>query len=367
MIIEKNTLEFFRVAKLLCNGKKSGVDDVSDGVFYNGEKFIAASRNFQVVFYTGENKLSIPLVLPMTALTFIASFKVGSKVDFELVDSKVVKIKCGRSRAAFPLMGFTLPKPVNEDSSKTIAVKSEDVSLVKIGSCAANSESSGSIRTQGVMIETIDGKLAVYSTDGFRMAYTTTDLSSEDSEKGFSAKMQKDMLNKLVSSSLLKDDDIVYFSISDDNRKLVIRNSVLYVSCLMFDFQAFDADGFIKPLEEESKSLYFEKAEMLELIKRISILTADMESTVVLKINSDSLSICMESSVSMFEESITIKNDSNIELEIGFTLKYLLDAISCLHSENIEMMVSGDKKPALFFGESKNIKYLLMPRIFKAE
>lgn len=351
MIIDKKTIDFFKTAKTVCDVKTAEVN----GVFYNGEKFIAASRQFQVVFFTGEPKTT-PIVLPIIALDYISAFPKGSRVDFELENDKIVKVKCGRSRASFPLLTYSLPKTAKEDVSTEIELNTSVIKALKIACSAADSNTNVSPKMQGVVIKKVDSELVAFSTNGIRLSY----VRLSDCDKEFHAKVQKDMLSKVISSGLFSEEETFTMSISDDSRKLIFKTSQTYIVCPMFDFSEIEAKSFIEKVKSSSKTISFEKEAIISLLRRASILAKN--SVLVLTIKGRNAEIKINESTSEFCDSIDIEGSSQEnEISIGFAIGLLFEAVNNIEADTIRMVFSGSNSPVYFTDEEEKTRCLVMP------
>lgn len=198
-----------------------------------------------------------------------------------------------------------------------------------------------------------DGRLKLVSTDTHRMSCVSTDLN----ECHLKFTIYKKHL-QAVMPSLFGECEL-----SMDNQFVCIKTE----DCTMF-IQSFAGKypNFKKVIPEKYESkILIANLDLLQCLKRASIIAKDCGYAIKLKFNKEDSSITISANFadSSFEETIPMIAGSDLEIEeIYLDAKYLLEVIS-VTKRDIEFCLSGNASALMIrFGQNPDYVHILMPR-----
>ncbi len=294
--------------------------------------------------------------------------KVNSKtISFSTIEDKTLLIEADRGQYKLHLMDYmdypqidfvTLENPLELDS--TVIQK-----LIRQTVFATSKSESNPIIT-GVNLKLQSNELTVIATDSFRLSQTKLKLDSEynDFEITIPAK-SLDELNKAIDN--LNDKVSLYFS---DKKILFKFKNVLFQSRLL-DGTYPNTSRVIPP--SFVASVHFNKAELIETIDRVSLLSphdkiSDKEinySIIKLTLTEDnSLEISTTNAqIGDAKEIITpTKIDVTENVRMGFSSQYLLDALKCVQGSEVALHFAGQIRPLIIDSESDPLlKEVILP------
>lgn len=294
--------------------------------------------------------------------------KVNSKIiTFSTIEDKTLLIEADRGQYKLHLMDYmdypsidfvTLENPLTLDS--------ETIKKVIRQTVFATSKSESNPIITGVNIKLQSNELTAIATDSFRLSQTKISLneSYNDFEVNIPAK-SLDELNKAIDS--LNDKVSLYFS---DKKILFKFKNVLFQSRLL-DGSYPNTSRIIPP--SYPMTFYFNKAELIEAIDRVSLLSphdkiSDKEinySIIKLEVKEDkSLEISTTNAqIGDAKEQITpTKVLSDQTIRMGFSSQYLLDALKCIQASEVALHFSGEIRPLVIDSESEvELKEVILP------
>ena len=98
------------------------------------------------------------------------------------------------------------------------------------------------------------------------------------------------------------------------------------------------------------------------MIDRASLLTSDKDkNTIKLELKNNELVISSNSpEIGKVEEKMTV--DSNDEISISFSSKYMLDCVKSFETENVTMYMNNDNSPIIIkSNEDESLVQLVLP------
>ena len=98
------------------------------------------------------------------------------------------------------------------------------------------------------------------------------------------------------------------------------------------------------------------------MIDRASLLTSDRDkNTIKLELRQQTMVISSNSpEIGMVEEKMTV--DSNDEIAISFSSKYMLDCIKSFETENVTLYMNNDNSPIIVkSNEDESLVQLVLP------
>jgi len=247
----------------------------------------------------------------------------------------------------------TIPEAPKEKYS---TLKSDDIldSLKKVVMATANDETRPVLA--GVYLK-FDGKyLTMAATDSYRLAEKKIEISEVKEAKDIivPARAMNELLRILSSE---KSDNVEM--IVDENQVFFVIGEVQIVSRLI--------EGSFPPYEQivpkDAKiSVKCDLAETLAALKMSSIFAKDIANNIRFKISKDKLLISSTAKEIGDTTSEVLAEVFGGEIEIAFNARYLLDVLSILPGDRVEMSFNDDASPCVIkTDKDKNYLYLVMP------
>ena len=287
--------------------------------------------------------------------------KVNSKkLTLTLLEDKQILINAERGEYKLNVMNIedypninflTLENPLNLNVLDIKKINKET------GFATSNSEKRPVLT--GVNLNLLNNNLVCVGTDSYRLAQKKINL--DNNYEDFNITVPSKSLDELTKILDNNDETVnVYFNKSNI---LIKYKNILFQSRLI-DGKFPDTSRVIP--NDDNINIRFNKDELIDAVERVSLLSPhetvkDKEinhSTIILNINKDN-KIFIESSNSQIGEANEelVANEiigNNDKLSIGFSSKYLLDALRSFDDIEIEMCINSPRAPFLIKGTSTN-------------
>ena len=293
--------------------------------------------------------------------------KINSKqINLCLIDDKILEIKADRGEYKLHIMDpLDYPNIDFVSLENPLSLPAEQVkNLIKQTSFATATSEKKPILT-GVHL-TLDGtKLTATATDSFRLSQSILEI---ENYRPFSITIPNKSLDELAKAIDNFNEAItLYFS---SNKLLVKFKNVLFQTRLL-DGNYPDTSRLIPtsfPI-----ILKFNKDELLEAIERVSLLSPrEKMSSNELSYSIIKLSVSKEQNIIIsttnasigdaLEELIPIDTQMNKPITIGFSSRYLIEAIRSFESTEIALNCSEGIRPFVVTGEKDpNLTQLILP------
>ena len=203
----------------------------------------------------------------------------------------------------------------------------------------------------GVLLLFNKGKLALVSTDGFRLSQKTLPVKSVQ-------KPNKVILPKTVLSELFRlssEDKNISFSFKTKDNQIVfgLDNFILSSRILEGEFPDFE-----KIIPKESKvKVSLDKEDFLRAVKLASVFARDSANIVKVKVEKDRLDILAESQSSGSQKTKVAAKVEGGELEIAFNYRFLEEFLQSVQGNDIQIEFSDSNSPGVFT-DPKDASYL---------
>ncbi|MET1256510.1 DNA polymerase III subunit beta [Aliikangiella maris] len=209
----------------------------------------------------------------------------------------------------------------------------------------------------GMLLEINGNKLLSVATDGHRLALSSLELSQQVSETLLQAIVPRKGI--IEASKLLSSNQESCVVELNDNHIRITLGQYIFTSKLI-DGRFPDYDKVLP--KNAQRLLVAERDSLREAFSRASILCNEKFRGVRLSIHQDKLAI-HANNPEQEEAEIELDVDYNDdELEIGFNVGYLLDALNVIRSENVRFNL-GDSNSSVLIenAESSDSLYVVMP------
>lgn len=209
----------------------------------------------------------------------------------------------------------------------------------------------------GMLVELEDTLMRLVATDGHRLALCETPLNEKINENQSIIIPRKAVVEL---SRLLTEDD--------GDAEVKLGGSFIQISTPEMSFTSKLIDGRFPEYQNvvpvgPDKSAIGERATLRQALGRVSILSNEKYRGVRLQFSNGSLRIFAHNpEQEEAEEEVAVDYTGGSDLEIGFNVTYLLDALGAGDSEQVKISLSDANSCCLIQGVGeKDCKYIVMP------
>ena len=306
---------------------------------------IAAGSDFRPCTVSARKLLDILRALPE-----------GVEVALQAQDKRI-QLKAGKSRftlQTLPAEDFPrLARPQGESSRFTVPQKA----LRKLLGLVQYAMAQQDIRyyLNGLLMVLEEGTLKLVSTDGHRLAYAETSLDGELSRQEVIVPRKTVIeMSKLLADS----DDPVNVDLSPTQAAFTFGSVELVTKLIDGKFPDYTR---VIPTQEKNK-LVIDRETLRQALMRAAILSNEKFRGVRWVISDGSLKIVSSNAEQEeAQEELDVKY-SEANLDVGFNVNYLLDALNNVGGEQVECSFGDAASSALIkFPSEPDFKYVVMP------
>lgn len=288
------------------------------------------------------------------------------KINLFLTDDNILYIKVDRGEYQLKIMDpVDYPKMDYVAQDNPLELSSDELKeLIRTTSFAASQSEKRPILT-GVNFKNVDGKLIVTATDSFRLAQKTINIPEYPAFDIVVPSKSLDELNRAIDNY---DGGIkLYFS---SNKLLAVFKNVCFQTRLL-DGNFPNTNNLI--LYNFPYVLKFNKDELLNVVESVSLLSPrdkDRDREITYSIIKLSLKVDRVIELSTQNQAIggvnlqIIPTDviANGPITIGFSSRYLLEALRSFMSTEVTLNLTGEVRPFIIRGEDDaNLTQLILP------
>jgi DNA polymerase-3 subunit beta len=217
----------------------------------------------------------------------------------------------------------------------------------------------------GIFVKFEKDKVTFVSTDANRLVkYVRNDITNQEEKTMIIPKKAM----SLLKSSLPANPTEVELQFSDSNAFLSFNNSTM--ACRLIDERYPDYEGAIPT--NNDKHLIVNRAEFLSSLKRLMPYTDKSNNQVRLTMKADTLHISAEDMdfSNQAQEAIIAEYEGR-EMEVGFNASYLIEALSTLAGDEVELTFSEPNRACIIIPREKtpeeDILMLVMPVMINSD
>jgi DNA polymerase III subunit beta len=281
------------------------------------------------------------------------------EINIEVLDG--LKILIYTENSEFNLNGMNaneFPKLELEENKQPINLNTKIFkNIINQTSFATSNQETRPILT-GINFKIIGNIMECVATDSYRLAKKIIELTTSVEDNINIVIPSKNLIE--LTKILDNDDDLLQLHIF--NNKILIKfNNILFQSRLLNgtypDTSKLIPDSFNLKIQAKANEFY-------NVIDRASLLTFDKEKNIVsLEINNNKMIITSNSpEVGRVEEKMIIIKETEENIKISFSAKYMMDALKTLQCENAEILFTGEIKPIILKDPSNdNLIQLILP------
>ena len=267
----------------------------------------------------------------------------GDDINIEVVDGLKIRIFTDNSQYNLNCLNTEDYPQINlEDSKNPIIIKSDILkNLIKQTIFAVSVQESRPILT-GINIKITENIMEVVATDSYRLAKKTIFL-----ENKYPDNIEIVIPGKNISEfdKILSDDSDVEIHVFNNKILFKYKNIIFQSSLLNGDYPKTE-----KLIPNEFEIIINTKLEdFYDSIDRAALLTQSKEKNIVkMATNNTELNISSYASeIGKVEDRITVSKNTDKDIAISFSSKYMLDALRTLNEEELLILLNDDSSPII--------------------
>ena len=330
----------------------------------NGDKLILVASDLEVeisteIAYSVSD--SINTTMPSRKLLDILKSLPGENdVSIEINDSKAT-IKSGKSRFVLAtLPGEDFPyDPIDANCDHKISASHLDTLISQTAFSMAVQDARHFLN--GLFFELKSGMVTVVATDGHRLSLSsaTQDNNIDNPESCIIPRKCITEIRRVLSSFKDISDLLAEFSIKKGEIVFKISNYVIKSKLIEGNYPDYNK---VFP-ESLPHKLVVEKNELKSALQRMSILSNEQFKGVKLSLSKSEVMITTNNPSQEEGEDSVPCTYTGEELDIGFNLTYLLEAIDVISSDKIAIQLNNSDSGCMISSDNSDAqnKYIIMP------
>jgi len=286
----------------------------------------------------------------------VKSLKEGQKIEFREAGNLLMEITSGDSEfkvLCLPKEDF--PQVPEAKFGKDIMLPLQKVKemIEKVYYSIAQEQR---YYLNGALMIIKDSSIELVSTDGHRLAYTSSVLKELKLEEEIRGIVSKKTLNELRRF----EDESLEFDLDENNLFFKAKNRTLISRIIEGKFPNYEA---VIP-KDNPNILNLSRSEVSDAVRRVSLLSTERSKGIKFSVEKSQLRLFSSNpEIGEARDKLDVDYDGE-PVEIGFNSQYLLDFLTAVKTERIRMELKDENSAALVKPESEDdIEYLyvLMP------
>ena len=281
----------------------------------------------------------------------------NTDITIEVMDEN--KMIVSTANTEFNLNGINSSEFPNldlEQTSEPIILKTNVLKKIIAQTFFATSKNESRPLLTGINFRIENNIMEVIATDSYRLAKKTIYL---DKELGYKINIVIPGKNLLELDRIIGDDKESLEMHIFENKVLFKYKNILFLSRLLSG--TYPATSSIIPVDFEVQ-VCCDSNGLFEMIDRASLLTSDRDKNIIrLELIKNNLVISSNSpEIGKVEEKMLV--DSNDEISIAFSSKYMLDSIKSFETSSVQLCMNNDNSPIIIkSNEDDSLILLVLP------
>jgi len=291
---------------------EQGIETVISAESFDTGKFIADSKLF----------------------TNIISKMPKEDIEFSL-DNNVLTISSGKTTVTLPIMSAEdYPSLPDVESCAKIVIDCQILkNLIQQTIYAVATNETKSILT-GELFEIENGQLNIVAIDGYRMAIATETITADDTKIVIPSKCLSNVASVLNTGTC-------ELYLSKKHAKFAVGDYSVFTRLLEGEFHNYKSS---LPNSHTTEVIANTK-ELIEILERCQLLITDrIKSPVKCIFANGQINVSLNTSLGKINDTATAEIIGDT-VEIGFNVKYLLDALKVVESDKVHMYLTSSVKP----------------------
>lgn len=229
--------------------------------------------------------------------------------------------------------------------------------IVNQTSFAASTQESRPVLT-GINFKINGNNLECTATDSYRLSRKIVEIDNNiDNDVNIIIPTKN-----LVELTKLFDDENEELEVHIFSNKIIFKFSTIIMMSRLINYDYPDTSKLIP--SEFNINLTVNCHDFYSLLDRVSLLSSEEEKNTI-KLESNGNNVIVSSNIPEIgnvEEKINVENDSNNDIKIAFSSKYMMDAIKSLDCETIKLSFNGEFKPIIIKNtDDDTLTQLILP------
>jgi len=291
------------------------------------------------------------ITVPARSLLDVVKMLAGPHVTLKTLPNQHLSVKSGRTNArllALPAEEFPRAPDVSGVSLHKIPSQLFSEMLQKTIYCASVDENRYNLT--GVFFEPHpDTKtLVLVSTDGHRLSRIQGRCEGQDFAWGQSVILPRKGLSEMMRLIDEQSSEDTFFEMGFSANQAVVRRGNTTLNMRLVDGKFPDYQQVIPKISD--KILRASRLDILTSLKRVSVLATERTQSVRLTVESNSVTVsCFNPDAGEVSDDVAVEYNGP-KVEIGFNVRYIIEALASLSDNNIVMRFTDPLSPTLLTG-----------------
>ncbi|MFP4081321.1 MAG: DNA polymerase III subunit beta [Candidatus Aminicenantes bacterium] len=286
----------------------------------------------------------------------VKSLKEDQKIEFEEADDLTMQIKSGDSEfkvLCLPKDDFPQVPEAKFEKNITLPMDTIKEMIDRVYYAIAQEQR---YYLNGALMILKQNSMDMVSTDGHRLAYTSSGLENLKLESEIKGIISKKTLGELRKF----EDENMDFDLDENNLFFRVKNRTLISRIIEGKFPNYEA---VIP-RDNNNIMTLSREEITNAIRRVSLLSTERSKGIKFNIEKNRMSLFSSNpEIGEARDKIDVDYDGD-DIEIGFNSQYMLDFLTAIRTDRIRVAIKDDNSAVLMSPEGEeDIKYLyvLMP------
>ncbi len=281
------------------------------------------------------------------------------EADVELKVEKEEKIKIKSGKVKFNIVGLPATEfpafPVIEEE-KLVKIDPELFKDMIDKTIIAVSTDETRYNINGFMLMKKDNKTRIVTTDGHRLAIIFKAIENMPGEEEGVILPKKGVIE--MKKLLEEKEGAYYLGINDKGATMKKGATIINTRLIEGEFPDFNQ---VMP-KENDKKLEIDKEQLLNSLKRVSILSTEKVKGVKFGITTGKLTLSSSSpDIGDVTEEVEVNYEGE-DLEIAFNAKYFIDALEVIEEEKVQIELKDQLSPGVLSPvNTEGYTYIVMP------
>ena len=312
------------------------------------------------VDYVGD-KPQDPIAIPINRLLEIIANIRDQEVKLDLSSKNILVLET--TTGTFSITGQDYKEfPSDPTMKDSIGLTINTEKLLEIIDFTKTSTSKDELKPalQGVLLKINKGQILGVSTDGHRLSRI---IGEQETLQNQEIEIIAPMKFLTILSSLIERTENIELELSSNYMSLSYKKVSLFSKIIKDTYPDYEK---VIPLDN-NKTLTIDKKDLISAIKRVSIFSNRATKQITFNIKSGRLELTTEDAENSAsgKEKIECLFNSDEDLKIGFNANFVLDALTAIESNKINMFLNSALSAAIISEKNKETKtdklILLMP------
>ena len=294
-------------------------------------------------------------------IEIIRSLSDNEEIKLKIENNKLL-INQKKSKFSLQILNANEFPLININNEKKATLKISQQILKKLLESTSFSMATQDVRyyLNGMYVEINSSEIIVVTTDGHRLSFNKEELKEKPNlfskEGNFSCIIPRKAIME-IQKNIYEKDIMVELDFYSNHLEFKTEEKKLITKLIEGNYPDYS-----RVIPEKSKvKLNLEREDLLNRLHRISILTTDKHRGIKVKLTKEKL-ILKSSNNEQEEAEEEVLCKSETEIDIGFNVSYLIDVLTNIKSETIDLLLTDAQSSAVIMTPtSKQYRYVVMP------